>query len=147
MSEMCLTASSSFLLSSSLLPFKLLYRSDYSVSTWWSSCVALWWNPTVLCLWLVLSSRVSPSEQMLPLPECQKPPKIHTISSHCICTGICARTHSLLSLLHLINPAGLSFPDQIKTIRTWGHEDGHTSASVGIFHKKVCPIFSGMMGF
>lgn len=39
-----------FFLSSSLLPFKLLHRSDYSVSTWWSSCVALWWNTTVLCV-------------------------------------------------------------------------------------------------
>lgn len=79
---------------------------------------------TQLCLWLVLSGWVSCSERMLLLPEWQKHPKIHTISNHCIYSSINACTHSLLSFLHVISPAGFSFPDQIKTIRTWVHEDG-----------------------
>lgn len=72
-----------------------------------------------LCLWLVLSSWVTRSEQELLLPKWQKQTKIHTISSHCIYS---THTHSLLSFLHVINPAAFSLPDQIKTIRTWAHE-------------------------
>lgn len=77
-----------------------------------------------------------------PVTLCRRsPPRITLmIQIMSIRCGASIRPHTpLLSFLHAINPPHFSFSDQIKTIRTWSHEDRHMSPSVG----GACPVITG----